>query len=262
MEQILQMARAADGVERKVDAAGRLTTHDLAHPGNRVFVSRVDAERSTKLPGELELFVGQVDDDDRVRAQVGARLDDRQPYPTGADDDHRVTRPHLGGIQRGAGAGHDRAADDRGHVGRDAGFQRDDHLLIGDGVARPGKGTGECGRAEIDLLSAKHDLRWRRPRRAAGGVALHPGDHYVVALFDMRDVLAHAADHAGCLVTEDQGHQWIGPVQLVELRVTDTRGEVAHQHLGWARVRQVNVVDDHRFARLDEDGGGSLHTSR
>src|SRR3972149_120453 len=102
----------------------------------------------------------------------------------------------------------------------------------------------------------------RHPRsRAADRVALHPGHHDVVALFDVRHVFAGGGDDAGRLVAEDDGYGRVGAVELVQLRVADAGGELPDQDLARAGVRQVDVVDDHGLSGLDEDGGRRLHSA-
>ena len=48
-------------------------------------------------------------------------------------------------------------------------------------------------------------------------------------------------------------------MQLVQLGVAHAGGEVPHGNLAWPRIGQVDVVDDERLARLDENGGRRVY---
>jgi hypothetical protein len=74
LEDLLHRLANPDGVEGDVDSAGRLTPHQLSDARNRVLVARIDGDRRAELPGKGEFVVCKVDDDDRKRTQVGARL--------------------------------------------------------------------------------------------------------------------------------------------------------------------------------------------
>ena len=54
---------------------------------------------------------------------------------------HGLAGADHGGVDRGADAGHDGAADGRGRVDVNVLVQRHDHLVVDDDVARPGEGA-------------------------------------------------------------------------------------------------------------------------
>ena len=113
-----------------------------------VAIGSVDADGGAELLRELELLVAQVDGDDGVRADDGGGNDGGEAHASHAEDGNALALLHAGGVIGGAGARHDRAADDGGNVGADVLGHGDDVLLVGDGVVGPGKDAlGDSGGA-------------------------------------------------------------------------------------------------------------------
>src|SRR6185437_11580868 len=100
-------------------------------------------------------------------------------------------------------------------------------------------------------LSAKVTMSYRSPR--------HPGRDDVIAFLDVGDVLPHAGDHAAAFMAEAHGPGHGGVAQLVDLGIANTAGEVAHDDLVRAGIRDVDFVDYQRSPVLDLDGGLALH---
>ena len=66
--------------------------------------------------------------------------------------------------------------------------------------------------------------------------------------------------HTRRFMSQDHGHRRIWPPERVQLRVADATGEQFDLYLRRSRIGQVDVVDHHRLAELDVDGGLRLHT--
>src|SRR5439155_11060988 len=65
-----------------------------------------------------ELVLQDVHGDDLLGARQRTTLDRVQSDAATADDDHRLARPHSGGVDDGADPGHHRASDNRGLLHR------------------------------------------------------------------------------------------------------------------------------------------------
>ena len=48
-------------------------------------------------------------------------------------------------------------------------------------------------------------------------------------------------------------------MQLVQLRMAHASREVAHRDLRRTWIRQIDIVDDHRFTGLDKNSSRCLH---
>ena len=61
-------------------------------------------------------------------------------------------------------------------------------------------------------------------------------------------------------MAQDRRQVRIGPVELVQLRMTHPGGELPYRYLSRPRIRQVDLVDDKRLTSLDENRGRRLHS--
>ena len=167
----------ADAVESVVHAGDRRAPcrpfvrplHEGVYLFHRIALSRVDAVGRPEALGEREFVVVDIHRDDRVcAAHAGAAYGGQADA---ADAENRNAFPflHVGRIEHRAGAGHDRAADDGGHVLGDVVVRFHHVLMIGEGMICPGedvlRNRGAAGQLELSG-------RWRV--LDAGGVFAVP----------------------------------------------------------------------------------------
>ena len=140
-----------------------------------------------------------------------------------------------------------------------SGVELDHHLLVGNRVARPGEGPDKRRPPELNRLALVGHVGRRGQRRIRVAAALDPRDHDVVALFDVRHVLALGDHHARRLVPEHQRQRRIGIGQLMQLRMAHAGRELLDHHMRRPGIRQIDVVDHHRLTSLRQNRGSSLH---
>ena len=127
----------ADAVEREVHAGDRrlqdrelvVVRRQLVDRFHRIDFARVHHVRGAEAVREFEFRLVEIDRDDRIRTGHPRADDGGETDAADAEDRDALAALHAGGVDHRAGAGHHRAADDRGDVARRArvGF---DHVLF------------------------------------------------------------------------------------------------------------------------------------
>lgn len=193
----------------------------------------------------LQLAVVDVDRDDLRRARQACAHDGRVADAAAADDRDRVAAADLAGVDRGADARHDAAAeearDGRGDRGVDLGaLAGRDEGLLGEGAdAERGRELGpvEQGHLLLRVVGVEAVLRASAQTRTAIAAHRTPVEDHEVAGGDVRDALPHRFDDARRLVTEEEGELVVDPALLVvEIGVTDPAGLDLHHGLAGTRV--------------------------
>ncbi len=187
------------------------------------------------LLGLLALHLDRVDRDDPRRAGDARALDDGLADAAAADDRDGRAGVHLRGVERGADAGGDAAADQRELVVGDARVDLDDRRLVARhrlgerAEAGHGRVVGAVGAlaavAHHDLELGVAEVRLvvqAEPADAARGDERRDD---LVALVEAGDVLADLDDRARALVAEDRaGHDADVAVLQRQVGVADAAG--------------------------------------
>ncbi len=242
----------SDGLEGVVHAAARHLSHRL----DGVILLGVHHVGGAELARQVQLAVQGVDGNDPGSAGNGGPVDGREPDAATADHGDGAARLNLGGVNDGSDPGRHAAADEGGPIQR--------HVLpdLRDGVLVDEHVLGERGQVEelpdvlvafvqaLRLVHGPLQLGFLAQRHVAGQAVLavaaecrQARDH-VIARLDVVDVAAHRLHDAGGLVTE---HGWqgirIGAVLEVQVRMAHAGRHRTHQHLPWARVAVLDVLD-------------------
>jgi len=172
-----------------------------------------------------------------------------------ADDRHGVTALDRAGVDGGAEAGHDAAADEARGFG--AGGRVDLHRLTGRHQRELGEradaergrqlravaqghrlgGVARCEAVPGTSPSARTALAARRP----------PGDHHVVARRQSGNPGPDRLDGAGRLVAEEERELVVdGPLPVVQVGVAHPAGLDPHQRLAGARIGDDDRLHLHR----------------
>jgi hypothetical protein len=176
----------------------------------------VDDIGGAKLPGSGELVLEQVDGDDLRGASEGSALDDVEADAARPDDGHSGADVHLRGVRDGADAGHDAAADERGHVHGDVVGDVDEGVLMDELALRERRHVGELQHGVAVELDAPHaaerlavvaEVGLADGAEVARAAGRHKGDHHAVARLDACDIAADLLDDAGGFVAEDDGRR-------------------------------------------------------
>ncbi len=204
-------------------------------------------------PGHLLLGRIGVHGHDGEGAREPRALDDVQPDPARADDDHAVPPVHPGPVQDRADPGEHPAPDERG--GGQGDVPGDAHGLHGldDRAFREGRVGGEL----VHRLRAPRERSRRAPDRLpAHGrpspVALRArpavgerGQGHVVTGRDMGDAGAHRLHDSGTLVAQHHRYgEGDGAVHHRQIAVAQPGRRDGDQHLAGTRFPYRQIVDD------------------
>src|SRR5215831_3476444 len=271
-------AGAVEGVVGAADLVGAALGHvDEVRDQIAADLFRIDEVRHAEALAPLLLAVVDVDADDHVGAGKPQPLDDVEA--DAAEPEHDALRAgfHLGGIENGADAGGDAAADVTDLV------ERSVLANLGDRDLGQHREVRECGSAHVmvQLLAVEREARGAvghdalALRRTDGGAQIGLARQTrralpafrrierndVIALFHAGDARPHIDDDAGALVAEDGREQSfrIGAGERELVGVTDARGFHLDQHLGGFRPIQIDLRDRERLALLQCDSGAGFH---
>ena len=114
-----------------------------SHAINDIVLSRVDRVCGAELSSKLELCLDDIYGDDWVRAGNCACLHDIQAHSAATRDDGALARLRLSGIEDGADAGQDSAADQRNPIQRHLRVHSDEAARGHDALLGEGRDSGE-----------------------------------------------------------------------------------------------------------------------
>ena len=237
---------------------------------HRVDVARVHRVRGADGAGALELVVGDVDGDDRRRADEPRSLHRGEADPAATDDRDRRARLHRRGVHHGADAGGDRTADEGGDVERHVVADLRHRVLVhqhllGERAERPERPhraavvITQCGAGALEYRRAVL-AQVRTAAEALAALTAERGDtgDDVITRAHVGDVAADCLHDPRALVPH---HEWWldRPHAVDEVQVAVTKAGVrgAHEHLVGADGVDRKVFD-HELARNRAEYG-SLH---
>ena len=268
----------ADALEAVVDATvGHFDDHFL---DRLVVILRVNEISCAQFTGYIEL--GRVDVDGNDAAGLGhLRTDDRrQTDAAEAEHRHGGALFHLGGVEHGADAGGDAAAEQadllqRRFLGdhRQGDFRQ--HGVFGEGraahvvvdrLAVVAEARGAVGHQALALGGAHRAAQVGLAGFAEFALAAFGGvqrDH-VVADLDRGHALAHRLDDAAAFVAEDRREHalGVGAGQGVGIGMAHAGGDDAHQHFTGLGRRHVHFDDLQRLVGGKGHGGTGLDHGR
>ncbi len=171
--------------------------------------------------------------------------------------DSRVAPADIAGVDRGADAGHDAAAEQPGHLGGDVrcdlgALPGRDQRLLGEGADAESRGELLAGRGEGHLLPGVVGVEAVPGPPAQTGPALPahrtPVEDHEVAGLDVGDAVADRLDDARGLVAEQEGKVVADAALLVvQVGVAHPAGLDAHDRLSGAGVGHHDRLDPHRL---------------
>ena len=242
------------------------------HAGNRILFRSVHRVRGAEAARCFQLVVPDVHGDDLSGAESAGDLDDVGTHAAGTHHGHGVARLHLRLVLDGAVGRHHGAADDAG-VGQCYAGGRCKHtgsrhhgvfLQAAHAVHRQ---LGAVGPLQAALAVVEDALQAIHGEE--GGAQFVAAARAVVAEAARHDEAAHHGiagaqggyvggyffDDAGYLMAQHARH---GEIDLalddVQVRMTDTTGRDAHQHLAGLGLRAGNVFDLQAPAHFRKDG--------
>jgi hypothetical protein len=265
VEALLGRQLQPDRLERVVDAA----TGHRADGLHRIVRLRVHRVGGAELARRGELRVHRVDGDDHARAADARALDGGEPDAARTEDGNRRARLDPRGVEHGADAGGDAAADEGGAVQRHLHVDLHERVLVHQHLLGVRGEVGELvhGLAvpgELRRLRLGTDGACLAEKRLAGEAVLalaaehrQAGDH-VIARRELRDLGADRLDDAGCLVPEDgRRRERVEAVDEVQVAVANARGHRPHADFPAARRVDVDGLDGERLVGSVKDG--SVH---
>ena len=260
-----------DGDDRLVgaDAARELLGQLVGLLGGR------DAVGGAEILGRFALVGQRVDGDQVHRAGVGRALDRVGADAADAVDDHGLAGHHVGGVDRGAPAGRDAAADEHDDVERQVLVdhharrlgdrrvlrERAEHAHPADVLALAVEAERAVGQAALEDRRAEvADVRM--PRRAPAAVPAdgqERGDD-VVALGHARDARADLLDHARALVAADdrEARDDVAVAQVL-VGVAEARRLPADQDLALFGLVEIELHDLPVATRIPQHRCLGLH---
>lgn len=223
----------------------------------------VDGVGGAHLLRRLKLAVVDVDRDDLRRSGQPGSGDRRVADAAAADDGDRVAAADLTGVDGGADARHDTAAEESGDLGGD--LRVDLGALAGGDEGLLGEGADAEGGRQLRAVQQRHLLLGVVGVEAVPGsaaqtcaaLAAHgtPVEDDEVAGGDVRDALADRLHDARGLVAEEEGELVVDAALLVvQVGVADAARLDLHDGLAGAGVRDHDRLDPDRLvlARCDD----------